>query len=127
MGVLALHGEKNGFWCKMAGWISECLSSATFLILINGSPFGFFSTSKGLRQSDPLSSFLFVVVGEALSRMLHAASNVKLIKGFWPSHGAEEISHLEFADDTFLFCDANETQICNLKSILLYALKRCQV
>lgn len=119
MGVLALHGEKNGFWCKMAGWISECLSSATFSILINGSPFVFFSASRGLRQCDRLSPLLFVIVGEALSRMLHAASNSKLMKGFRPSHGAEEISHLQFADDTLLFCDANETQICNIKAILL--------
>ena len=51
--------------------------------------------------------------------MLHAACNANLIKGFRPSRGAEEISHLQFPVDTLLFCDANETQICNIKAILM--------
>ena len=80
---------------------------------------GFFSASKGLCQGDPLSSSLFVIVGEALSRMLHAVRNANVIKGFRPSYGAQEITHLQFANDTFLFCEANETQILNIKAILL--------
>lgn len=47
------------------------------------------------------------------------ASNANLIKGFRPSNGAQEISRLQFADDTLFFCDANEMQILNIKVILL--------
>ena len=50
--------------------------------------------------------------------MLHTASNANLIKGFRPSNGAQEISRLQFADDTLFFCDANETQILNIKVII---------
>lgn len=58
------------------------MSSAHFSILINGSPKGFFKAERGIRQGDPLSPFLFVIVGEALSRMIDAGNSANLIKGF---------------------------------------------
>lgn len=61
----------------------ECIFSAKFSILINGSPKGFFPTQRGLYQGDPLPPFLFVIVGEAaLSRMLEAALDASLITSF---------------------------------------------
>ena len=44
-----------------------------FPVLINGSPKDFFGSSRGLRQDDPLSPLLFVIVTEALSRLLDGA------------------------------------------------------
>ena len=71
-----------GFGVQWRAWILECLSPASFSIMINGSPKGFFSASRGLCQGDPLSPFLFVVVGEALSQMIYAGANANLIQGF---------------------------------------------
>lgn len=59
-----------------------------FSILMNVSPSGFFSTSRGLCQGDPLSSFLFVIIGEALSRMVRTTANASLINGFLPAPSA---------------------------------------
>jgi hypothetical protein len=59
-------GEK---WCL---WIQHCITSVRFSVLINGVPSGFFGSSRGVRQGDPLSPFLFVLVMEAFSRMLGA-------------------------------------------------------
>lgn len=61
-----------------------------------------------------------MIIGEALSRMIVQASERGiLLLGFWPTRGDPEIAHLQFADDTIIFCDANEDQIRNVKAILL--------
>eukprot|EP00268_Persea_americana_P030335 TRINITY_DN29385_c0_g1_i1.p1 TRINITY_DN29385_c0_g1~~TRINITY_DN29385_c0_g1_i1.p1 ORF type:complete len:259 (+),score=21.37 TRINITY_DN29385_c0_g1_i1:957-1733(+) len=103
--------RRMGFGVKWRNWIMECLKSNSLSILINGSPKGFFSAKSGLRQGDPLSTFLFVIA--------EAPANVRLIKGFCPSTDAQEITHLQYADDTILFCDAIEDQLHNIKAILL--------
>ena len=50
-------------WCK---WIRTCISTVQFSVLINGSPNNFFGSSRGLRQGEPLSSMLFLIVMEVL-------------------------------------------------------------
>jgi hypothetical protein len=91
-------------------------------MLINGSPSNFFDSSRGVRQGDPLSPFLFVLVMEAFSRMINAIYSRGLISGF--SMGSREVdrvevSHLLFADDTLVFCGANASQISHMDALLV--------
>jgi hypothetical protein len=93
-----------------------------FSVLVNGTPSGFFNSSWGLRQGDHLSPLLFVVVMEALSQMLSAALDQGNLTGF--SVGSREpealvVNHLMFADDTLIFCGAQEEQIRHLRCIFL--------
>jgi hypothetical protein len=53
-----------------------------FFGLVNGMPSGFFSSSCGRRQGDPLSPFLFVTIIEALSRMISATVDGDFLSGF---------------------------------------------
>jgi hypothetical protein len=106
-------------WCL---WIKHCISTVRFLVLINGVPSGFFGSSRGVWQGDPLSPFLFVLVMEAFSRMLGAFISRGLISGF--TVGSSEmnrvnVSHLLFADDTLVFCGANESQIRHVGALLV--------
>jgi hypothetical protein len=90
--------------------------------LINGVPSGFYRSSRGVHQGDPLSPFLFVLVMEAFSKMLGAFISRVLISGF--TVGSSElnrvnVSHLLFADNTLVFCGANESQIWHLGALLI--------
>jgi hypothetical protein len=106
-----------GFGAKWWSWISFCISSIRFPILVNGSPKGFFDSSRGIRQGDPLSPLLFVFVMEALSRMLFARINDGLLEGFKVDNVT--VSHLLFADDTLIFCKDSPDQLAYLRGIFL--------
>ncbi|RVX23503.1 putative ribonuclease H protein [Vitis vinifera] len=67
--------SKMGFGHRWINWMKWCSSTATFSIVINGSPSSFFRSSRGLRQGDPLSLYLFLFVMEALSQLLSSARN----------------------------------------------------
>ena len=80
-----------------------------FLILINGSPKDFFGSSRGLRQGDPLSPLLFAIAMEALSRLLDdaiLAGHILVFTVGIRSNTPLVVTHLLFADDTLIFCDA---------------------
>jgi hypothetical protein len=113
--------DRMGFGSRWKTWIRTCISSVRFSVMVNGSPSGFFGSSRGIRQGDPLSPLLFLLVMEVLSRMLHRTEEAGFIRGFKAGNGVEDdfhVSHLLFADDTIVFCDAEHEQLLHLRMVL---------
>ena len=54
--------ERMGFGDRWRRWLKTCVSTVRFFVLVNGSPVGFFSSSRGLRQGDHLSPLLFLLI-----------------------------------------------------------------
>ena len=62
-----------GFGEKWIGWIKWCISTPSFSMMVNGTPKGFFQSSRGLRQGDPLLPYLFVIAMEVFSSFFKRA------------------------------------------------------
>ncbi|GKV07790.1 hypothetical protein SLEP1_g19511 [Rubroshorea leprosula] len=109
---------RMGFAAKWRKWMKECLQSSTVSILINGSPTRQFSVSKGIRQGDPLSPFLFLIVAEGLNGLMASAVDKNLFKGARIGNVDVTVSHLQFADDTIFFGEASKENIQVIKCVL---------
>ncbi|KAJ0877929.1 putative RNA-directed DNA polymerase [Helianthus annuus] len=83
-------------WCN---WIEGVLGSARSSVLVNGSPTFEFSCEKGIRQGDPISPFLFLIVMEGLSSLIRMACDKGMFQGVRLNNDGNIISHLLYADD----------------------------
>ncbi|CAL1403419.1 unnamed protein product [Linum trigynum] len=85
---------------------------------MNGTPSRFFSPSRGLRQGDPLSPLLFVICTEGFAVLLHKAISEGKLEGVKVAPRAARISHLFFADDSYLFLRGSLQECENLIGVL---------
>ncbi|KAK9921713.1 hypothetical protein M0R45_030213 [Rubus argutus] len=109
--------EVMGFPHRFCYLIMQCIQTVSYSVLFQGRPFGKIIPSRGLRQGDPISPYLFLLVAEGFSALLRRASRDKYIHGVSIARGAPSISHLFFADDSLLFCDASAQDCDMLKEI----------
>ncbi|XP_017624602.1 uncharacterized protein LOC108468221 [Gossypium arboreum] len=107
-----------GFEDRFISLILHCVNSVQYSILINGEEGSNFRASRGLRQGDPLSPYLFLFCGERLSALMRLASQEGKIFCAKVCRSAPPITHLMFADDCILFGEVSRRGICVLKDIL---------
>lgn len=96
-----------------------CVTSPAFSMLVNESPKGFFKGSRGLRQGDLLSPYLFIMVADLVGRLAAKAVKVGLIEGFEIKEGGLSVSFIQFADDSLFLLKAELEGLRNLRCILL--------
>ncbi|XP_026433333.1 uncharacterized protein LOC113330717 [Papaver somniferum] len=110
--VLIKYGSVT--WCQ---WLSTLFESAKVSVMINGGPNGFFSVGRGLRQGDPLSPILFVLMEDVLSinisKLLAEGKITPMVirNGIHPSH-------MLFVYDVFILCNGAKKNIQNLMKLL---------
>jgi hypothetical protein len=112
--------ESRNFAPGLVNWIKQIVVGGSVGILLNGEDSSYFKTGKGLRQGDPLSPFLFNLVGDGLSRMLDKAINQGLVKGLLQTFRPGGIVSLQYVDDTILFSHADDLSLRNLKGVLMW-------
>ncbi|GJR81176.1 RNA-directed DNA polymerase, eukaryota, reverse transcriptase zinc-binding domain protein [Tanacetum coccineum] len=105
-----------GFHGSWISWIRGCLNHATSSVLVNGSPTNEFHLSRGLRQGDPLSPFLFIIAMEGLHVAIEDASAAGLYRGI--TMHTLSLSHFFFADDALFVGEWSRENIRNLSIIL---------
>ncbi|GLT40906.1 hypothetical protein SLA2020_150040 [Shorea laevis] len=107
-----------GFGEKWRTWIKECLQTASVLVLVNGSPTDEFKMEKGIRQSDLIAPFFFLIIAEGLNVLIESAISKELFQGVDIGLFGLNISHLQFVNDIVIMGKADPGNIKAVKGIL---------
>jgi exonuclease III len=105
--------QARGFDQRWIGWMLRLLVSSKSAVLVNGHPGPWITCKRGLRQGDPLSPYLFILVAETLQRMIRDADQIK-----HPTDEALPCAVLQYADDTLIVFRADVAGAVKLKEIL---------
>lgn len=109
---------KLGFHHKVVSLFMACVTTVSYQIAHAGRIFGEIIPSRGIRQGDPLSSYLFLICMEGFTALINDYERRGLIKGIKVARTAPAISHMFFADDTYIFCKANKENADHVMQML---------
>ncbi|KAJ4815734.1 RNA-directed DNA polymerase (reverse transcriptase)-related family protein [Rhynchospora pubera] len=111
--------KQRGFSPTWIHWMSQVLKGGMVAVLINGVQGEYFNCQRGLRQGDPLSPYLFILVTDVLSKMLRKGMFHNQFAGLGPRlNQGTKVMHLQYADDTLLFLRADKEEVERVKWIL---------
>ena len=94
------------------------VTTSFFIILLNGSPTHVFQASRGIRQGDPLSPFLFILMAEGLSRLIKTQYENGELRGIKIHEGMDAQTHQQFVDDTMLIRNPSVQEVRSFKKFL---------
>ena len=110
--------KKMGFHSKWVDLMMECITTISYSILINGEPSHTIHPSRGLRQRDPLSPYIFLLCTEGLHGLLTRAAASGDIRGISICRNEPRLTHLLFADNSLLFCRAMIQECMHIQALL---------
>nr|GEV12801.1 RNA-directed DNA polymerase, eukaryota [Tanacetum cinerariifolium] len=103
--------EAFGFGTTWCNWVRGTFCFAKGSILVNGSPSNESQFHCGLKQGDPLSPYIFILVMESLHISVCRAMNGRLLNGI-RLHGSLSLSHLFYADDALFIGEWSDVNLC---------------
>jgi hypothetical protein len=105
---------KLGFANQWVSVVMSMVRSVSFSVMFNGTRLEGFEPSRGIRQGDPISPYLFLLAAEGLSCLLKVDDNSSHLDGIKVATSAPPVNHLLFADDCLLFlkCSSEGRRIC---------------
>lgn len=107
---------KLGFQESWVALIMECITTVSYSILVNG----MITPSRGLRQGDHLSPYLFLFCAERLNTLLRNATVGGAIQGFSICRNGPKLTHLFFAEDCLILCRSNLEEGNRIQELLAY-------
>lgn len=110
--------KKLGIADSFVDTVMKGVRSVSFTVLFNGASTNNFRPTRGIRQGDPLSPYLFLLAGEGLSCLLKNAMARGELTGIQIANTAPRVNHLLFTDDSLLFCKAMVVDAINMKNLL---------
>ena len=96
--------KRMGFADRWVALMMECISIVSYSILINGDPTLIIHPTRGIRQGDPLSLYIFLFCTKGLHSLLQHFADSSQIRGVSICKLGPRLTHLFFADDSLLFC-----------------------
>ena len=110
--------EKLGFANRWRCLVMKCITSVNYAIKVNGCPMGSITPTRGIRQGDPLSPYLFLLCAEGLSSLIKASVVNGVLKGISVCRGGPELSHLFFVDNSLIFYRVSMEDCDELQRVL---------
>jgi hypothetical protein len=95
--------QKLGFARNWIEVVMGMVKSVSFSVLFNGNKLEEFKPSRGIRQGDPISPYLFLLAAEGLSCLLKSSDQSSQLGGIKVATTAPVVNHLLFVDDSLLF------------------------
>ncbi|XP_058726407.1 uncharacterized protein LOC131597748 [Vicia villosa] len=109
--------KRMSFGRRWMGWMEMLVFNSSMSVLVNGSPTKEFGVFKGLRQGDPLSSFLYVLVAEGLSGLVRKSKEIGEFGSFCIKSSCW-VDILQFTDDTLLVGEGTWKHVKAIKGVL---------
>lgn len=109
---------KMGFNERWVGLILKCVNTVSYRIVHHNQKIGPITPSRGLRQGDPLSPFLFIICAEGISALLRHYEAQNWIHGVRICRRGPKITHMLFADDSYFYCKATEEEVLRVSELL---------
>ena len=110
--------RKMGFsewWVKL---VLQCVSTVSYNIVHGNQEMGPFKPTRGIRQGDPLSPYLFIICAEGLSALIRSFEHKQWIHGVRICRKAPSVTHMFFADDSYVYCKADYAEASRILEIL---------